>query len=632
MSFGNPAAFGLLALVAALAAIDVLRQSSISTRWPRIGRLWAGRQDIDLVTPGAKPRPRWLLWGGLALLVVALAEPRYGQADIAVDEQPREIIVALDLSRSMLARDVKPSRLDHAKLLLTGLMDKLAGDHVGLVLFAGSAYTQLPLSPDYDILSGMLPNLSPAYFSQGGTNFAAMLQSSLESYSALDGVERYLVLLTDGEVFDDQWKPFIPQLKARGIRVLALPIGTSGGSVIPTENGGAAKDASGNEVLTRVRLSALDALAKATGGAVVPANSWVNISDQLKRLSSSRPKQVIHKKDESRQVERYRWPLIPALILLLLSFWRELPVRPKNREMKTSAPSAPSVPSTPSAPPAPARTAAAVAALAFLCGWLAIEPRARAQDPGMVSNDMDELKQFYDPDRASTTSGVGGLVSQRITALLSRKTPPTSDDYVGLVIDSMAYAEDTLKGRQRFPASIITDALKAIDLGEALNRDGAAWDDLRAGLRAMLKADLEPWSTTVPDAAGKSDASLGFDPKNDMKVDEQRGAVNGVVSDPEVQKTLAEIKKKFGDHSAFGTMADAKTAAAKRTEEEAPLPLDSQVVGGGKTLEDQERDEHPELLLPLQRLDFVRSEDTPAKLFEMLAGSNNYLVQQGPNW
>jgi hypothetical protein len=117
-----------------------------------------------------------------------------------------------------------------------------------------------------------------------------------------------------------------------------------------------------------------------------------------------------------------------------------------------------------------------------------------------------------------------------------------------------------------------------------------------------------------------------------MKVDEQRGAVNGVVSDPEVQKTLEEIRKKFGDHSAFGAMADAKKAAARRTEEEAPLPLDSQVVGGGKTLEDQERDEHPELLLPLQRLDFVRSEDTPAKLFEMLAGSNNYLVQQGPNW
>jgi Ca-activated chloride channel family protein len=504
-------------------------------------------------------------------------------------------------------------------------MDKLAGEHVGLVLFAGSAYTQLPLSPDYDILSGMLPNLSPGYFSQGGTNFAAMLQSSLESYSALDGVERYLVLLTDGEVFDDQWKPFVPQLKARGIRVLALPIGTSGGAVIPTENGSAAKDAAGTEVLTRVKLSALNELAKATGGAVVPANSWVNISDQIKRLSSSRPKQVIHKKDESRQVERFRWPLVPALILLLLSFWRELPVRPKNREMKTSPAS------VPSSAAAPARAAAA--ALALLLGWLGLQARAWAQDAaGPVSNDMDELKQFYDPDRASTTAGVGGLVSQRITALLSRPTPPTSDDYVGLVIDSMAYAEDTLKGRQRFPASIITDALKAIDLGEALSPEGAAWDELRTGLRTLLKADLEPWSTTVPDAAGKSDASLGFDPKNDMKVDEQRGAVNGVVSDPEVQKTLEEIKKKFGDHSAFGAMTDANKAAAKRSEEEAPLPLDSQVVGAGKTLEDQERDAHPELILPLQRLDFVRSEVTPAKLFEMLAGTNNYLVQQGPNW
>jgi len=90
MSFGNPAAFALLLIVFGLTAIDIIRQSSVSTRWPRVGRLWAGRQEIDLVTPGAKPRPRWCLWIGLALLVVALAEPRYGKADLAVDEQPRE--------------------------------------------------------------------------------------------------------------------------------------------------------------------------------------------------------------------------------------------------------------------------------------------------------------------------------------------------------------------------------------------------------------------------------------------------------------------------------------------------------------------------------------------------------------
>jgi Ca-activated chloride channel family protein len=628
MSFGNPAAFALLLIVFGLTAIDIIRQSSVSTRWPRVGRLWAGRQEIDLVTPGAKPRPRWCLWIGLALLVVALAEPRYGKADLAVDEQPREIVIALDLSRSMLARDVKPSRLEHAKLLLEGFMGQLAGERVGLVLFAGTAYTQLPLSPDYDILSGMLPSLSPAYFSQGGTNFAAMIQSSLESYSALDGVERYLVVLTDGEVFDEQWRPLEAQLKAKGVRVLALPIGTSAGTVIPTENEGAARDSAGNEVLTRVKLSTLQELAKVTGGAVVPANSWVNINDQIKDLSSGRPKQVVHKKDENRLVERFRWPLVPALILLLFSFWRELPVRPRNREMKTSASPAPSDPAAP--------TRATVAALALLLVGVAVPPKAWAHDPtaDQASNDLAELKQFYDPDRPSPTMRVGSLVSQRIANLLTRPTPPTSDDYVSLVIDIMSYAEDTLKARQRFPASIITDALQAIDLGEAMNPAGGAWDEQRAGLRAMLKADLEPWAVAVADPAGKSDASLGFDPKNDMKVDEQRGAVNGVASDPEVQKTLDEIKKKFGDHSAFGAMADGKAAAARKTVDDpaSVTPSDAQVVGGGQTLEDQERDAHPELILPLQRLDFVRSEDTPAKLFEMLAGTKNYFVPQGPDW
>jgi len=153
---------------------------------------------------------------------------------------------------------------------------------------------------------------------------------------------------------------------------------------------------------------------------------------------------------------------------------------------------------------------------------------------------------------------------------------------------------------------------------------------MRNEFRELAKADLAPWNSTLPDAAGKSDVATGFDPKNDMKVDETRGGT-GVASDPVIQQRLDEIKKKFTAHSAFGDMSGIKKTTAKANDMP-PLPSDTQVIGGKKTAEEEERDEHPELILPLQRLDYVRSQDLPAKLFEMLDGNKTYLVSQGSNW
>eukprot|EP01034_Spumella_vulgaris_P010346 gene10346-13124_t len=132
----QPHALWLLLVIAALALLDGLRQGVVAGRWPGITRLWAGRERVDLNVTIKPPRVRWRFWLGLAFMVVALAGPRWGFVDVPVGEQPKEVMIALDLSRSMLARDVKPSRLDHSKLLIQGLLDKLAGERVGLVLFA----------------------------------------------------------------------------------------------------------------------------------------------------------------------------------------------------------------------------------------------------------------------------------------------------------------------------------------------------------------------------------------------------------------------------------------------------------------------------------------------------------------
>src|SRR5690606_28077783 len=112
-------------------------------------------------------RVRWRLWLGCILAIGAFARPQWGRVDEPVFEQAREILIAVDLSRSMLAPDVTPTRLDRAKLLITSLLERLAGERVGLVVFSGTAFLQSPLSADYEILREFLPSLTPDYLPQG---------------------------------------------------------------------------------------------------------------------------------------------------------------------------------------------------------------------------------------------------------------------------------------------------------------------------------------------------------------------------------------------------------------------------------------------------------------------------------
>jgi len=611
MSLGQPHALWLLLLVAALALLDGLRQGVVAARWPGIMRLWAGRERVDLDVTIKPPRVRWRFWLGLALLVVALAGPRYGFVEVPVGEQTKEVMIALDLSRSMLARDVKPSRLDHAKLLIQGLLDKLSGERVGLVLFAGTSYLQLPLSVDYDILAGLLPNLSPDYFPQGGTNFRAMLETSLAAYSPTDGVQRVLVVLSDGEAFDDAWKPLVAQLKQRGVRLVTLGVGTSAGALIPLGRDGVVRDATGAEVVSKLKAATLEEMAKATGGLYAPAPSWVNVVDLLKRVGTAEPKATAFVKDQTRLVERYAWVLVPALILLALSFWRELPVRPRARDVRL-----------PVAKPVAARPRAAFVAGLVTLSLLSLVLVGYAQDAA-------ENEDPNSPAARTPMATLGAMVGRRIEQILA-KPKPESFDCVSLAIDLIAYMENNLKARQRFPVSVPDDALRAVALGEALDRTGGDWPKLRAEIDTLARANREPWQTARPDAAGKAALTPSFDPAHDMIESNGRGEVGFNPSDSNAASGEPdETKAKFAANSAFGSLA-ANSAAPDPGPP--PPPANMQVVGNERTAADQERDEHPELILPLQKLDHVRSQDAPAKLFQMLEGTRHDLVSQGPDW
>lgn len=504
MIFGHPQAFWLLVVIAGCALLDRVKGVKKLLTRPQIPRLRAHATSLEFANESRRREFRWRLWLGCALVVVALASPRYGFVKETDDKNAREVVLAFDLSRSMLARDVKPSRLDHAKLLAAAMITKAAGDRIALVPFSASAYLQLPLSSDYDILSEMLPSLSPDYFPVSGTNYGAMLQAALTAFTATGNSDRYLVVLSDGEAWDKDWRNLLPEFKKRNIHVIGLGVGTPGGGLIPDGNR-AVRDANGLEVLTRLEPATLEELARATGGVYQRADSYVDISALLQAQVSTGANDTAFKVDGTRLVERYRWVLLPALILLALSFWHEFAVRPSMRVVRLPASTAPAKFN---------QRASAAAAAVLIALALLITPRGHSQD----MSDEEKTGDYKEADAGSPMQMNAKLVTQRINAMLA-SPKPNANDCVSLVIDIVAYCEQMLRAHLRFPVSIIDDGHKAIDWGEKMDPQGGDWTMLRANLDTLLKADIEPWKSTKPDSPGKHAMQLGYEEGSEMKND-----------------------------------------------------------------------------------------------------------------
>ena len=139
-----------------------------------------------------------LVLAAIALAIIALAQPRWGERSEDRDIHTREVLIALDLSRSMLAADATPSRLERAKEITAQLLDALKGESVGLVVFAGTSFVQVPLSSDYQIIREFMPSLTPDYMPQGGSDYKGMLESALEGFGDSPDSDRYLFVLSDG--------------------------------------------------------------------------------------------------------------------------------------------------------------------------------------------------------------------------------------------------------------------------------------------------------------------------------------------------------------------------------------------------------------------------------------------------
>ena len=323
LSWGAPQWFWALAFLLLLAGLYVRGERR---RSQLLGALVATR--LQSVLAGsvslAKRRVRFaLMLGALACFITALAQPRHGFTLEEAKRKGRDVLIAVDVSRSMLANDVSPNRLDRAKFAAQDLLRTLEGDRVGVIAFAGSAFLQAPLTVDYSAVLASLNELDPGIIPLGGTNMAEAIRTALEAFGRGESDQRALVFFTDGE---DLGSDVVEAArKAAGkVRIFPVGVGTSNGALIPVpgENGGTefVKGADGQFVKSRLDEKTLTAVAEATGGFYTrlqngPADMHRLVAEGLGKLKEGE----FDTRLARRPIERYQWPLGFGIALLALS-------------------------------------------------------------------------------------------------------------------------------------------------------------------------------------------------------------------------------------------------------------------------------------------------------------------------
>jgi Ca-activated chloride channel family protein len=209
----------------------------------------------------------WLMFAAIALLIVLLARPQFGSKMETVKRSGIETVIALDISNSMMAQDVTPSRLEKSKKMVSKLVESFNNDKVGLIVFAGEAFTQLPITTDYISAKMFLETITPALINSQGTDIAAAIDLAMKSFTPQEGVGRAIVIITDGENHEGGAVEAAKEAASKGIQVFVLGVGSPDGSPIPVEGkNDFRKDREGNVVITRLNEEMCKEIAKAGNG------------------------------------------------------------------------------------------------------------------------------------------------------------------------------------------------------------------------------------------------------------------------------------------------------------------------------------------------------------------------------
>jgi len=294
-------------------------------RWLRSRRVQAFGDPalVEALMPSRSRSKGWvrvsLLSLALAFFILGLARPQTGAKLSEHRARGAEIIVALDVSNSMLAQDYSPNRLERAKLSIARLTEKLQDDRIGLVLFAGTSFVQLPVTTDYVSAKMFLGNIDTGSIPVQGTAIGDAIRLSIKSFSAQSEKSRVIIVISDGENHEDDPVEAAAQAAELGIKVYTIGVGSAEGQPIPQPDGsGLLRDKDGEIVVTKLDEATLRAVAKAGGGAYIHAGGEEfgqnPIVDDIRRMEDEEFGSVVFEEYD----EQYMYFLAVALLLLVI--------------------------------------------------------------------------------------------------------------------------------------------------------------------------------------------------------------------------------------------------------------------------------------------------------------------------
>ncbi len=277
-------------------------------------------------TTGFKPLLKFIfLLFAYSFLVIVLARPQIGTKLEEVKRMGVEVIIAVDVSNSMLSEDIKPSRLERSKQAIMRLIDKLEDDRIGMVVFAGKSYLQLPLTTDYSAARLMTSTLSPELVSTQGTAIGSAIELAMETFTKDETKSKALIVITDGENHEDDAVGAAQKASDIGIIIHTIGMGSSGGGPIPVyENGnmsGYRKDNQGNVIMTKLDSKTLQQIASVGKGEFVFADvADVNLSDLIDKISTMEKDEYGTKKFTDFD-DKFQFFLSIALMFLTIEFF-----------------------------------------------------------------------------------------------------------------------------------------------------------------------------------------------------------------------------------------------------------------------------------------------------------------------
>ena len=259
---------------------------------------------------------------GLSFLIVSLVNPKMGSKLKTVKREGVDIVFALDVSKSMLAEDIAPNRLEKSKQIISKIIDKLGSDRVGVIIYAGNSYPLLPITTDHAAANMFLQNANPDIVSSQGTAINEALELAKTYYNNDEQTNRFLIIISDGEDHQEETKQMALNLSNEGVKVYTIGVGTENGGPIPIRSNGSIvgykKDNKGETVITKRKPEVLQGIADAANGKYIDGNRTDDPVKAIEQVITNAQKSEFETKQFSDYKDQFQWFVGIGLLFIVL--------------------------------------------------------------------------------------------------------------------------------------------------------------------------------------------------------------------------------------------------------------------------------------------------------------------------